>query len=330
MSVQAISWALTQRVTADKHEQLVLILLANYAGEDGRHAFPSVGRLARESRMSEQGVRNALARLESAGLVRRGNQKIAEAHIDRADRRPVVYDLNLALREPVEAGPECGADDTGQAENAPADDGERATSWAERGPPGGGRAGTGSTEAVNGLHESGERGPPGGDDPSINHQETVARAREPDGGRQAEPPAEPPDRGSVKAALGADAALIEHHVKRLLVRWLFGEPFDRWASPSLTSLPYSLGPAAYGDLCLGVQGPERRQVESWLVWAKGLAEGRDDLRPPPDNLRDVHRMVALYGAADPGFLARAGALLAAATGEGSALRKADQPAGAAA
>ena len=93
MSIQSMVWALEQQEIKDSTCRHVLLCLANYAGSDGRGAFPSALTLAVDTGLSERTVRYKLDALESAGLIRRGNQSIAAAYIDRHDRRPVVYDL---------------------------------------------------------------------------------------------------------------------------------------------------------------------------------------------------------------------------------------------
>ncbi|MCF7540605.1 helix-turn-helix domain-containing protein [Pseudomonas petrae] len=93
MSIQSMVWALEQRDIQDSSCRHVLLCLANYAGSDGRGAFPSALTLANDTGLSERTVRYKLDALEDAGLIQRGNQAIAAAYIDRHDRRPVVYDM---------------------------------------------------------------------------------------------------------------------------------------------------------------------------------------------------------------------------------------------
>ncbi|WP_339546301.1 helix-turn-helix domain-containing protein [Pseudomonas sp. RA_35y_Pfl2_P32] len=93
MSIQSMVWALEQQEIKDSTCRHVLLCLANYAGSDGRGAFPSALTLATDTGLSERTVRYKLDALEAAGLIKRGNQSIAAAYIDRHDRRPVVYDL---------------------------------------------------------------------------------------------------------------------------------------------------------------------------------------------------------------------------------------------
>lgn len=96
MSVHAISWALKQTAVESPVARHVLLVLANYAGEDGCNAFPSIARLSEETGLSERAVRNNLRELERVGVIRLGNQAVAAAFIARADRRPTVYDLDLS------------------------------------------------------------------------------------------------------------------------------------------------------------------------------------------------------------------------------------------
>jgi DNA-binding transcriptional MocR family regulator len=98
LSWQATSWAIKQRETSDPNQRFVLLCLANYAGPEGRSAFPAISTLAQDTGLSESTVRRKLQELEELKLISRGNQAIAAAHIERPDRRPVVYDL------PIERG----------------------------------------------------------------------------------------------------------------------------------------------------------------------------------------------------------------------------------
>ena len=92
-----MSWALSLPIDSlkDSSARHVLLCLANYAGSNGAGAFPSAATLALDTGLSERTVRYKLNDLEEAGLIQEGNQAIAAVHIDRHDRRPVVYDLSL-------------------------------------------------------------------------------------------------------------------------------------------------------------------------------------------------------------------------------------------
>lgn len=95
MSSTALGWALDARRsgTMGAEQRIVLLALADYADDLGQRAFPSVARLTVRLGMSERAVRRALASLEDAGIIRRGDQQHV-AHY-RADRRPVVWELGL-------------------------------------------------------------------------------------------------------------------------------------------------------------------------------------------------------------------------------------------
>lgn len=95
MSVQAMAWAIEQRFVTDAPTRHVLLCLANYADKTGRGAFPSASTLADETGLSERTVRYKLDTLAEAGLIRLGAQSLASAYIERADRRPVVWDLAI-------------------------------------------------------------------------------------------------------------------------------------------------------------------------------------------------------------------------------------------
>ncbi|AZC51796.1 Primosomal protein I [Pseudomonas chlororaphis subsp. piscium] len=145
MSIQSMVWALEQQDIKDSTCRHVLLCLANYAGSDGRGAFPSALTLANDTGLSERTVRYKLDALESAGLIRRGNQSIAAAYIDRHDRRPVVYDM-------IEKRGACGAprDERGANEDA-----------------------TGCSSEQNGVHLATERGAAAAPNPSSIRQLSV-------------------------------------------------------------------------------------------------------------------------------------------------------------
>lgn len=70
LSVHAISWVLRYS-EAELGDRLVLIVLADHAHADGTKAYPSLGTLAAESRMSERQVRRCLRNLEASGAISR-------------------------------------------------------------------------------------------------------------------------------------------------------------------------------------------------------------------------------------------------------------------
>jgi Helix-turn-helix domain len=72
----------------------VLVGLANHAGPDGTGAFPSVATLVRYTGLAERTVRTCLDRLEAKGI-QSCDPDIIAARIERADRRPKGWDLDL-------------------------------------------------------------------------------------------------------------------------------------------------------------------------------------------------------------------------------------------
>lgn len=132
-----MAWAMEQRIVADPVSRHVLLCLANYADKDGRGAFPSADSLAQDTGLSVRTVRLKLAQLVDAGATRKGSQGLAAVYIDRADRRPVVYDLIMARG----------------AGNAPR------------------KPGRGAADDDNGVQLATERGAAAAPNPSYNHQE---------------------------------------------------------------------------------------------------------------------------------------------------------------
>lgn len=140
-----MSWALSLPTESlkDSSARHVLLCLANYAGSNGTGAFPSASTLAQDTGLSERTVRYKLDDLENSGLIQKGNQAIAAVHIDRHDRRPVVYDLQLLRGANPAPRTKRGADDT-----------------------------TGCNSQQNGVQPGTERGAESAPNPSLNHQVT--------------------------------------------------------------------------------------------------------------------------------------------------------------
>lgn len=92
MSFQASNWVtyLPKRIVTGG-PRAVLALLADRANPDGTAAWPTQDDLARTLEVTERSIRRYLVELETAGLIRRGDQRYV-SHI-RPDRRPVVWDL---------------------------------------------------------------------------------------------------------------------------------------------------------------------------------------------------------------------------------------------
>ncbi|MDR9749869.1 helix-turn-helix domain-containing protein [Pseudomonas sp. SZMC_28357] len=146
-----MSWALSLPTQSlkDSSARHVLLCLANYAGSNGAGAFPSASTLAQDTGLSERTVRYKLDDLEKSGLIQKGNQAIAAVHIDRHDRRPVVYDLQLSRGANPAPRTKRGADDV-----------------------------TGCNSQQNGVQPGTERGAEAAPNPSLNHQGTEEQQRE--------------------------------------------------------------------------------------------------------------------------------------------------------
>ena len=139
-----MTWALSRRdLGKDSSARHVLLCLANYAGTDGRGAFPSAKTLTEDTGLSERTVRSKLDLLEEKGLIVRGNQALAAVYIDRHDRRPVVYDLQIKRGAVAAPRNERGATDD-----------------------------TGCNVQQNGVQSTTERGAAIAPNPSLNHQVT--------------------------------------------------------------------------------------------------------------------------------------------------------------
>lgn len=69
MSVHVVSWAFREAPVEDKHDLLVLLVLAEHAHEDGSGAWPSVATIAKLARLSPRRVQYALRQLEAAGII---------------------------------------------------------------------------------------------------------------------------------------------------------------------------------------------------------------------------------------------------------------------
>lgn len=112
MSVQAVTWAIEQQIVKDAPARHVLLCLANYADHIGSAAFPSTKTLSNNTGLSERTVRTKLDLLERTGVIARGNQAIVAAYIERADRRPICYQLSMSRPAcPAPRGPERGVAD---------------------------------------------------------------------------------------------------------------------------------------------------------------------------------------------------------------------------
>jgi DNA-binding MarR family transcriptional regulator len=110
VSVEALTWALDYPAASTTHK-VVLLVLANYADADGG-CFPGQARIARQTVLSERGVRKALAELEAAGLIRREHRYREGQGGRTSDRIYLALDGNAAsgaaISEPRIPAPQRG------------------------------------------------------------------------------------------------------------------------------------------------------------------------------------------------------------------------------
>lgn len=90
MSIELVARAKKTRLGGDSTAKLLLIVLADYANDDGM-AWPSVATMSAEVEKSERSIQLILRKLEKAGLIRKGDQKLVGKYAK--GRRPVVYKL---------------------------------------------------------------------------------------------------------------------------------------------------------------------------------------------------------------------------------------------
>ena len=90
MSIELVAKAKKTRLHGDSTAKLLLIVLADYANDEGM-AWPSVKTMAEETEKSERSIQLLLRKLEQMRLIRKGNQKLVAKYAK--GRRPVVYKL---------------------------------------------------------------------------------------------------------------------------------------------------------------------------------------------------------------------------------------------
>ncbi len=98
MSLPAILWAMYEApVKTNPTEKCVLMVLAEHADTSGANAFPSWERIAKIVGVSTRTIGSTLSSLHAKGVIRRGDQRIAEAAVrGRGKSRayaPTVWDL---------------------------------------------------------------------------------------------------------------------------------------------------------------------------------------------------------------------------------------------
>ena len=112
MSVQAISWALGCK-TAKSSDKFVLVVLANYADQDG-FCWPHVGTIAELTLLSVRAVRRCLTRLDGTFLTVEkqrgtfGQQASSHYFLDLTSEIIVQSDnMSLSAQSDIDVPPEC-------------------------------------------------------------------------------------------------------------------------------------------------------------------------------------------------------------------------------
>lgn len=88
-----MTWVLNSADVHNPTEAMVLAVMADRVGNDGRGCYYSHGTIAAQARVSVSTVQRTLRTLADRGIITEGDQQTV-AHI-RQDRRPVVWDLNM-------------------------------------------------------------------------------------------------------------------------------------------------------------------------------------------------------------------------------------------
>lgn len=175
MSIEAMVWAMDQQVVTNPTDRLVLIVLANSAREDGTAAFPSIALIRRRSGLARRTVITSLQRLQEAGVIKPGNERVVAAHIPRADMRPKTYDLVMSNGVHL------------TAERGASDDISR-----------GAAAARGASDDTNGVHLTTERGAAAAPNPSLSQHRS----------QQEEPPCVPPSEKSASTKTSSRATRL--------------------------------------------------------------------------------------------------------------------------
>ena len=93
MSLQALTWVIYEVGADIKYSDFrVLLILADMANQQGNGAYPSRSTIGRLTGYSVRTVSYALKNLESAGLIRRGDQRIVSG---LGGYKPTVWNLNM-------------------------------------------------------------------------------------------------------------------------------------------------------------------------------------------------------------------------------------------
>lgn len=297
MSHVASAWAIRQR-GLEPVTKLLLMMLADAHNPD-MGCFPSQARLADELEVARGTVNRHLTKLVQKGLIKRMR------HRDEKTKRQARTRYYLAF----EAGFGTIPDADGRVSDwdteqglPPNDDAESRVSDLDTGAVSqnpGSRVSP-ETDSVSHSWDSNT------DKPVIEPvKEPVRRggAREGcheqpvggSGGGVARPEGHTTDkhqRGSWRLLEGVDAELAERQMVTAFVDWLVGKPYDAYGLTVIAARPLYLKPGNHAEFILGLTGPERKKVESWISWAGRLLAGDPHVAEPPAGLDGMRRLLA--------------------------------------
>lgn len=106
MSVEVMAWVWKHSL-ATGTDRIILLAIADHAGDDGTNAYPSVATLGSKCALSRRTVQRSIARLVELGELEVEDQK-GGGSWTRSDRRPnryrVVMNDGASIWHPVEDG----------------------------------------------------------------------------------------------------------------------------------------------------------------------------------------------------------------------------------
>lgn len=132
MSMENVRKLLYHEYGLDPYELRLLMMVADWTGDDGKGFAKSAKTIASQLHMSERTVHNKLRSLREKGFLRYGNQHIVD---DIApNRRPKVYDMHLPKQRGERNAPQESKPKSGGERNAPQKTGmNQGCNWHESG-----------------------------------------------------------------------------------------------------------------------------------------------------------------------------------------------------
>lgn len=249
MSFQAAGWAISQQIVKEPTARHVLLVLASYADKLGRSAFPSTDSLQDDTGLSRRTIYRALKVLEASGVIVRGDQSIVAAHIKRADKRPVCYDMVMDSRGVTEAP---GVDNHANLARGDAKTPRNKSAECHAGKSGvPSRTQRGVTDDVTGCHTDTQSVLKGNDHPLIS-QATTSQA----------------------ASVDNSTPKASAHGARLPADWMLTHGLARWAlqeQPTWDAEHVRKVAAAFRDHWIAQPGVKGRKTDweaTWRNWVR--------------------------------------------------------------